>query len=154
MVVHEGFDVDEESHLSVAEQLREALCRSAVRVVDLFRAWDDDKNGRVSRAEFHTAMDQLNFNAPAAEIDVLFREWDPDGSGAIELKELKRILSRRPKPKEGGTAAMGRAAPTPAASGIAAPAAATAPVAAPPARSKSAAEARQKIPTATKMRLG
>ena len=38
-VLLQGFDVDESSDKSVAEQLRDALSKAAMRVVDLFREW-------------------------------------------------------------------------------------------------------------------
>ena len=88
------FDVDEDSDKTVAEQLRDALAKAAVRVGDLFRDWDDDNSGTVSREEFHKAMAELQFSVPASEIDALFTEWDPDGSGALELKELEKLLRR------------------------------------------------------------
>jgi hypothetical protein len=86
------FDVDEESGKSVAEQLRDALSKAAVRVIDLFRDWDDDGDGVVTRKEFHKAMADLGFNVPKAEIDALFTEWDPDGSGSLDHKELTKRL--------------------------------------------------------------
>ena len=36
---------------NVQEQLRDILVENAVRVIDLFRDWDDDGNGRVSKKE-------------------------------------------------------------------------------------------------------
>ena len=80
-----GFVIDESSDKTVAEQLREALSKAAVRVGDLFRDWDDDNSGTVSREEFHKAMAELQFNVPASEIDALFSEWDPDGSGVLAV---------------------------------------------------------------------
>ena len=65
-----------------------------MRVIDLFREWDDDNNGKVSRAEFHKAMGEMKFEAPPEEIDKLFDEWDPDGSGVLELNELSKLLRR------------------------------------------------------------
>ena len=38
-VLLQGFDVDEDSEKSVAEQLRDALAKASVRVIDLFREW-------------------------------------------------------------------------------------------------------------------
>ena len=89
------FDIDEDSDKSVAEQLRDALIENSVRVVDLFKDWDDDQSGTVSRKEFHKAMDEMQFNVPKEAIDALFSEWDPDNSGALELRELERLLKRR-----------------------------------------------------------
>ena len=88
------FDIDESSDKTVSEQLRDALVKASVRVIDLFRDWDDDNNGRVTREEFHKAMVELQFEVPAEEIDALFTSWDPDGSGALELKELEKLLRR------------------------------------------------------------
>ena len=90
-----GFDLDEDSDESIAAQLRGALMASGARVIDLFREWDADGDGKVTRAEFHRAMGLLRFAAPKAEIDVVFASWDPDGSGVLELKELERLLLLR-----------------------------------------------------------
>ena len=90
-----GFDLDEDSDESIAAQLRGALMASGARVIDLFREWDADGDGKVTRAEFHRAMGLLRFAAPKAEIDVVFASWDPDGSGKLELKELERLLLLR-----------------------------------------------------------
>ena len=90
-----GFDLDEDSDESIAAQLRGALMASGARVIDLFREWDADGDGKVTRAEFHRAMGLLRFGAPKAEIDVVFASWDPDGSGVLELKELERLLLLR-----------------------------------------------------------
>jgi len=103
----QGIDLDEDSPLSVAEQLREALAKSAMRVVDLFREWDDDHSGTVSKKEFRKAMPMLGLSVPTADIDALFEAWDPDKSGAIEIKELNKLLRRpvalaRSPPKKKG----------------------------------------------------
>ena len=88
-----GFDVDEDSDKSVAEQLRDALSKSAVKVVDLFKDWDKDGNGKVSKEEFRKAMGLLGFSVPAEDIDALFDSWDPDGSGVLSMGELGEQLS-------------------------------------------------------------
>jgi hypothetical protein len=112
----QGMDIDEDSDKTVGEQLREALSKAAVRVIDLFREWDEvvlctsnpmphqpahasvarrqDGNGKVSKAEFHKAMGYLQFNAPAEAIDELFDSWDPDGSGLLTMDELQKELRR------------------------------------------------------------
>ena len=45
--------------MPVQEQLRQILIDNAVRVIDLFRDWDDDGDGRVSKKEFRKAMKML-----------------------------------------------------------------------------------------------
>ena len=90
----QGFAIDEASDLSVAEQLRDALSKAAVRVIDLFREWDDDDSGTVSKEEFRRGMIQMGLKAAAEEVDKVFDAFDPDGSGSVELKELSRLLRR------------------------------------------------------------
>ena len=90
----QGFAIDQASDLSVAEQLRDALSKAAVRVIDLFREWDDDNSGTVSKAEFRHGMSQMGLEAAAEEVDKVFDAFDPDGSGSVELKEFSRLLRR------------------------------------------------------------
>ena len=81
---------------SIQEQLREALSANAVRVVDLFKEWDTDGDGTVSKKEFRKAIPALGLDVPRAEIDALFDQFDPDGSGDIALSELNKMLRRGP----------------------------------------------------------
>ena len=64
-------------------------------MIDLFREWDDDNSGTVSRAEFHKAMPMMGLDVPKEEVDKLFDEWDPDKSGVLEIKELHSLFKRR-----------------------------------------------------------
>jgi len=94
----------------IAVQLANALRKHAGKVLDLFRDWDDDGNGEVSRAEFHRAMPALGLTVPKKDIDQLFTEWDTDGGGAIGYKELSKILRAKPpaaqKQVQGAASAM------------------------------------------------
>ena len=78
----------------VQEQLRAALTQNAVRVIDLFREWDEDGDGTVSKQEFRKALPMLGLQVPRQEVDALFDSFDPDGSGLLELKELNKLLRR------------------------------------------------------------
>ena len=89
-----GFDIDEASEKSVAEQLRDALSKHAVRVIDLFREWDEDGSGAVSKREFAKAMPMLGFDGSAEDVNALFDSMDPDGSGSLSLSELNKQLRR------------------------------------------------------------
>ena len=80
----------------LAPQLREALQRNAVRVIDLFRAWDANGDGKISRHEFHRAMPLLGVELPPKVIDDLFDNYDPDKSGWMEFVELKKMLKPTP----------------------------------------------------------
>ena len=94
-VLH-NFCVDPESELSVSEQIANSLKENGSRVMDLFREWDTDGDGEVSRKEFHTAMTKLGLEVDKSEIDALFSAWDADGGGSLDFKELGKIL-RAPK---------------------------------------------------------
>ena len=94
-----------------------------MRVIDLFRDWDDDGDGQVSKKEltltlalaltltlnpnpdpnpnqvskkeFRKAMSALGLNVPRKDADGLFDTFDPDGGGSIDYKELQKALKRR-----------------------------------------------------------
>ena len=95
---------DEERELTVQEKLAAALRQASARVLDLFRSWDTDGDGQVDREEFIRAFEQIGrglmegLDVRNEQIGALFDEWDADGGGSISFDELKKILSRRPKP--------------------------------------------------------
>ena len=66
-----------------------------VRVIDLFREWDDDNNGTVSKKEFRKAMPMLGLNVERKQMDTIFDEWDADKSGIIAIAELNDMLRKR-----------------------------------------------------------
>ena len=68
--------------------------KNAKRVVDLFREWDEDGDGTVSKKEFRKAIPLIVPDVPKAAVDELFDEWDPDKSGMISLAELIKKLRR------------------------------------------------------------
>jgi len=74
-------------------QMSEKLSGQAARVVDLFKKWDVNHDGTVSRAEFKRAMPLLGLSSHTpAEIQALFATFDPDGSGEITFRELYKML--------------------------------------------------------------
>jgi len=97
----------------IAEQLANALRENSTRVLDLFRSWDADGDGQVSRAEFHKAMPALGLDVPKETIDELFSSWDKDGGGELGYAELRRILSepRRQKTAEKPPASVSEKSP-------------------------------------------
>ncbi len=99
-------NVDFDEDRPLGEQLREALSKNAVRILDLFREWDADGDGEISKKEFRKAMPKLGFEVPLNVIDELFDSADPDGSGVIDLKELQKMLRGSPPPPPKGMAAL------------------------------------------------
>ena len=97
-VVDEDDDAGEKT---VPDRLAAALRANAARVLDLFRLWDENDDGEVSKEEFIRAFQEENglmkgMDVFAREAVVLFDEWDTDGSGTISFAELKKLLSKRP----------------------------------------------------------
>lgn len=60
---------------------------------DLFKAYDQDKNQRVSLAEFKTVSEKLKAMTLPADLDKIFAYLDKNGSGSIDLAELFKVLS-------------------------------------------------------------
>lgn len=88
-----GFDVDEGPGAPPVElQLKVAIKKIAGKVLDLFRSWDSNGDGVITRVEFHKAMTLLGLNVAKEEIDFLFSAWSPDGDDELSLPELTRIL--------------------------------------------------------------
>ena len=84
--------IDRDCKRSVSEQVREELETNMVRITDLFRDWDEDGNGLVSRNEFFKGVAALGVRITRAEANELFDEFDTDGSGSIEYFELYKLL--------------------------------------------------------------
>lgn len=83
------------------------------RLIDLFREWDADESGQISKDEFIECLKMemplkkwFGFpNATKQDIDRTFAYFDRDGSGDLDLLELDKLLrvvpSQRPMPGEG-----------------------------------------------------
>jgi len=95
--------------MSVIDQIRYTLKKNAARVLDLFREWDEDGDGQVSKTEFRRAIPMLGLEVANDQIDALFDEFDKDGGGEIGLSEMQKMLRRgatgggsSPSPSPGG----------------------------------------------------
>ncbi|MEC8494554.1 MAG: EF-hand domain-containing protein, partial [Planctomycetota bacterium] len=91
----QGLDIDESLGLDqVDEQIRDYLSKKAVRVVELFRQWDDDDTGQIEKKEFRRGMKELGLTVSKAQLDELFSAWDKDKTGFITIEELQKLLRR------------------------------------------------------------
>ena len=99
-------EVDFDESLPLAPQIREALQKHAIRVLDLFREWDANGDGQISKKEFRKAMPMLGMDLPTKAIDELFDQYDPDKSGVMEFAELQKML-RKPASEASAVAAKG-----------------------------------------------
>ena len=93
-----ALDVDGSGFIDMNEylqwSLKDSLMRSSSRVVDLFRAWDDDKSGTIDKKEFYKAVNALGFKIEKEDTDAVFDSLDEDGSGALEYAELNMMLRK------------------------------------------------------------
>ena len=76
---------------TLAVRLGETFVARKIKVDQLVREWDQDKDGSVSRQEFRINMRKLFAKAPPKgdEVDALFKELDNDGGGDLDVDELK-----------------------------------------------------------------
>jgi calcium-binding protein CML len=80
--------------LSIQQQIKRALAANAVRVLDLFREWDENGDGLISEAEFFRAMPLLGIHVGKKEVLDLFKALDHDGDGVVAFREFNRMLRR------------------------------------------------------------
>ena len=70
-----------------------AHLRGVARALDVFRDWDEDSSGSLSRKEFRKALSALGLGREYRdEVDGLFDSFDGDRSGSISYNELVRQL--------------------------------------------------------------
>ena len=79
---------------SVSTRLAEVLASKAARVIDLFREWDRNNDGELSKAEFYGGIARLGLEVDVSEANTLFDSWDLDSSGTLSIDELHKILRR------------------------------------------------------------
>ena len=84
----------QDARRTVVEQLRDALVANSMRVIDLFREWDDDGDGEITKEEFRKAIPRLGLVGHSDSIDTLFDEFDLDHGGTITFRELNKQLRR------------------------------------------------------------
>ena len=65
-----------------------------MRVIDLFRSWDDDGNGKINDKEFRKAITALGYSASKEDFKELFGVFDVDKSGEVDYNELNKALRR------------------------------------------------------------
>ena len=83
------------------ESLQNGLAKNAAMLIELFKSWDADNDGTVSRKEFCKGVKFLGVPIEKAYALELFDRYDPDKSGTMDFRELQKML--RPQveaPKE------------------------------------------------------
>ena len=76
----------------VPRKLREKMRANRERVMDLFKKWDKDESGLVSRDEFERGLSKSGVQLRDADVVLLFDFFDKDGSGTIDFYEMNEQL--------------------------------------------------------------
>ena len=106
--VGDGGAIDPNSELSIAAQLANVVKSNYMRLLDVFKMWDVNHDGRVSRYEFAEALRALGYDAPQADYDATFDDFDADRNGFLDYHELYKQL------RQGGSVQLPKShAPTP-----------------------------------------
>ena len=79
----------------IQEQLFDILKKHQVRLIDLFREWDDDANGALDKKELRQAIAALGYVTTRQEMDIFFDAIDVGKNGWIEFDELKAALTEK-----------------------------------------------------------
>ena len=68
------------------EQLSISCKSTSVKLIDLFREWDDDGNGALDKKEMRAAMAALGYDAPRKEVDAFFDSIDVTTAAGSSLR--------------------------------------------------------------------
>ena len=77
------------------EKIRKKVYEKAVSLKDVFRRFDKDKDGTVSREEFKTCLLGLNLQFSEKEINGLMNQLDEDEGGSIAYQEFAAMLKTK-----------------------------------------------------------
>ena len=86
--------LDTSTGISVPEQLNVILNEHSVKLIDLFREWDEDGNGAIDKKEFRAAIAGLGYDVSKKEANAAFDLLDDSGDGFIEYDEFKKQLAK------------------------------------------------------------
>ena len=76
-------------------EIRAQLLKNLPRVMDVFRSFDRNGDGRISRSECAQVLSMLGLpQYGAAEMEGMFDALDADRSGTLDFHELDRLLRR------------------------------------------------------------
>ena len=81
-------DMEASAPTKIQLQIKSALSANHVKVLDLFRQWDVNGDGKLEKEEFRNVVAILGIDAPAHEADLVFESFDEDGDGCVQINEL------------------------------------------------------------------
>ena len=78
----------------IENSLARAIKQNAMRTMDIFRDWDTNGDGTISKVEFNKALKAIGVQGDKEVFNELFSMWDVDGSGALDYKELDKAIRK------------------------------------------------------------
>ncbi|KAG5009471.1 hypothetical protein AAZX31_07G096300 [Glycine max] len=94
----EDLDTDRDGFISLTEFA--AFCRSDASADggsgefrDAFDLYDRDKNGLISAAELHLALNRLGLKCSVDECRDMIKSVDADGDGCVNFEEFKTMMT-------------------------------------------------------------
>ena len=72
----------------IFEKLRQIIRTSSKSFEEIFKEFDEDKNGYISQVEFRNAIRKLNLGLKSREIDKMLERIDTNMDGKIDWKEF------------------------------------------------------------------
>ena len=85
---------------TTVSSVREMLHQERHRLTTLFELWDEDKDRRISRAEFRKAMKMTGLKFSEADIEGFFALADVRRTHSLTLEQLLEALKTPREPKE------------------------------------------------------
>jgi hypothetical protein len=74
--------------VSSVRSWKDMLLEQREQIIEMFRTWDVDQNGMLSKQEFRHGIVRLYADAPLHEVNGLFNALDVNGNGKLSVDEL------------------------------------------------------------------
>lgn len=81
--------------LETLQAMRKKVYEKAINLRTIFRKFDSDKDGTVSRLEFKKACADMNFHFSDKVINGILNVLDKDGSGIVDYREFADLLKTK-----------------------------------------------------------
>ena len=78
----------------LSRELRHKLSNGWVRVNDLFKSWDANGDGLITRREFMRGVAVVGVSMSHGDVSQLFSVFDKDESGQLDYRELHSLMRR------------------------------------------------------------
>lgn len=88
----QGLTISEADLGRACAQIRQRMRTRLLRVIDVFRQFDDDESGLIDLVEFEKACREMGFDGPRSAIEALFHSFDVNGDFTICYDEMHRLL--------------------------------------------------------------